>query len=342
MPKRSILRRRSARPPARRAPRARSQRQGTTPLRIRRLLVPTDFSAAANAALVAAVPWLERFQAELHLVHVYSLDYPAPAMMVSSLIVSDSQIRQRVRSHLQEVVQNHALALQRVNLHASNGRPFEQICRLARQLDIDLIITATRGRTGLKHLALGSTAERVVRHAPCPVLVVHTQTRSSCGRPPIFKKILVPIDFSACAAQGLACAKALATQFGSRLVLLHSVDLSYYNTNPEYILYDFPPLFEAAEKSAREQMLELISDTNWDDLEVEHTLETGHAGEEVCRRARDLGADLIVTSTHGRTGLKRILLGSTAEYIVRHASCPVLVVPSHERPPVTSERVGRQ
>ena len=125
-------------------------------------------------------------------------------------------------------------------------------------------------------------------------------------------------------------------------MLLHSVDLPYYSTSPEYVLYDFPPLLDAAEKSAREQMLELLGATDWEGLKVEHRLEGGHAGEQVCRRARDLGVDLIVTSTHGRTGLKRILLGSTAEYIVRHASCPVLVVPSHERPPVNSEKGGRR
>ena len=315
---------------------------GTTPLHIRRLLVPTDFSPAANAALVAAIPWLERFQAELHLLHVYSVDYPIPTMTVPPLIASDSEIRRRVRSHLQEVAKDHALTLQGTSLHASTGRPYEQICRLASRLEIDLIITATRGRTGLKHLALGSTAERVVRHAPCPVLVVHPPTGSARRPPSAFKKVLVPIDFSVCAAQGLAYAKALAMQFGSSLILLHSVDLSYYSTSPEYVLYDLPPLVEAAERSAREQMLELISATDWEDLEVKHTLENGHAGEQVCRCARDLDADLIVTSTHGRTGLKRILLGSTAEYIIRHASCPVLVVPSHQRPSVTSGKGGRQ
>ena len=262
--------------------------------------------------------------------------------MVSSLIVSESQIGERVRSRLQEVARDHVRVLRRVSLHPIAGRPYEQICRLASRLEIDLIITATRGRTGLKHLALGSTAERVVRHAPCPVLVVHPQARSARRLPLVFKKILVPIDFSACAAHGLAYAKALATQFGSRLVLLHSVDLSYYSTSPEYVLYDFPPLLEAAERSARERMLELISATDWEGLEVEHTLESGHAGEQVCRCARDLDADVIVTSTHGRSGLKRILLGSTAEYIVRHASCPVLVVPSHQRPTVPSGKGGRR
>jgi nucleotide-binding universal stress UspA family protein len=306
------------------------------------LLVPTDFSAAANAALLAAIPWLDRFQAELHLVHVFSPDYPAPPMMVSSLLVSESQIGSRVRSRLEEVAQNHALALKRVSLHASCGRPYEEICRLARRLEIDLIVTATRGTTGLKHLTLGSTAERVIRYAPCPVLVVHPDPGSARRRRPVFKKVLVPIDFSACAAQGLAYGRAIAAQFGSRLVLLHTIDLSYYSANPEYIPYDLSPLLEAAEKSAREQMLELIGESDWDDLEVEHRLENGHAGEQICRSAQDLGADLIVTSTHGRTGLKRILLGSTAEYIVRHAPCPVLVVPSHERRPLTSRKGNRR
>ena len=238
------------------------------------------------------------------------------------------------------VAQDQALALRRVSLHAA-GRPYEQICRLARRLEIDLIITATRGRTGLKHLALGSTAERVVRHAPCPVLVVHPPT----DRPVVaaaFKRGPGADRFLTVCRAGLAYAQALAMQFGSRLILLHSVDLSYYSTSPEYVLYDLPPLVEAAEKSAREQMLELISATDWEDLEVRHTIENGHPGEEVCRCARVLDADLIVTSTHGRTGLKRILLGSTAEYIVRHASCPVLVVPSHQRLPVTSGKGGHK
>ena len=291
--------------------------------------------------LAVAVPWLQRFRAELHLAHVYSAHYPVSASIVRLLDVSEVEIRERVRSHLKDLVQDHGLELHRPNLHAIKGRPYKQICRLARELEIDLIVIATRGRTGLKHLALGSTAERVVRHAPCPVLVVHPQGRPARRLPSAAGKILVPIDFSACAAEGLAYARALAGLFGSRLVLLHSVDLHYYSTNPEYILLDLPPLLAVAEQSAREQMLELISDTDWEGLTVEHTLESGHAGEMVCRRARDFSADLIVTSTHGTTGLKHVLLGSTAEYIVRHASCPVLVVPSHKPLRMHPSKTGR-
>ena len=88
-------------------------------------------------------------------------------------------------------------------------------------------------------------------------------------------------------------------------------------------------------------MRALVEETDWDGVKVENSVENGHAGEQICRRAQELGADLIVTSTHGRTGLKHVLLGSTAEYVVRHAPCPVLVVPSHERPPPAARGARR-
>ncbi len=89
-----------------------------------------------------------------------------------------------------------------------------------------------------------------------------------------------------------------------------------------------PKTLSPAEKASAAELREFVEEGDWKGLKVETTLERGHPGEQVCRRAGELGADLIVTSTHGRTGLKRVLPGSMAEYIVRHAACPVLVVPS--------------
>jgi nucleotide-binding universal stress UspA family protein len=138
--------------------------------------------------------------------------------------------------------------------------------------------------------------------------------------------------------EGLTYAKVLAKQFGSKLVLLHSVAIQYFVTSDEYARYDWPLLMQQAEKAARNQMRKLIEKTDWDGIEVESSLQIGHAGQQICARAIDHDADVIVTSTHGTTGFKHILVGSTAEYIVRHASCPVLVVPSHERPVLTSNK----
>ena len=312
-------------------------------VKINRVLVPIDFSASSLGAIEVALPLLKKFGAELHLVHVFAPDYPLASTAVMPLIIPQLEVGKRVRGHLKDVARKYSLELRRENIHAIRGRSFEEICRLARDSDIDLIVTSTRGLTGLKHLALGSTAERVVRYSPCPVLVVRPVARKKKaggnGRMTRhgvnFGKILVPIDFSGCSMKGLAYAKALAKQFGSKLVLLHSVPLQYYVTNVESARYNLPLLMQQIEKAAQSQMRDLIKKTDWDGIEVESSMQVGHAGQQICARAIDQQADLIVTSTHGTTGFKHILVGSTAEYVVRHASCPVLVVPSHERPVLT-------
>ena len=312
----------------------------TPEIKISNILVPIDFSEPSLQALGLALPLLKQFGANLHLVHVFSPDHPLASMAAMPLVVPELTVVKRVRRHLKDVAKKYSVPLERGNIHALRGRPFEEICRLAREQNIDLIVTSSRGLTGFKHLVLGSTAERIVRYSPCPVLVVrsteeHKTSRNGKGtmRKLSFGKIMVPIDFSECAMKGLAYAKALARQFGSKLVLLHSVAPQYYVTNDEYARYDFSLLMQQCENAAREQMAELVEKTNWDGVvELETSLQTGHPGDQICSRAADHRVDLIVTSTHGRTGLKHIFIGSTAEYVVRHSPCPVLVIPTHERP----------
>lgn len=320
--------------------RARTRKAKRGAPQIRNVLVPIDFSAASLKAVERALPLVEKFGARLHLVHVFAPDYPLASMAAMPLIVPELEVSRRVRRHLKDVAKRYSLELPRENLHALKGRPFEEICRVARNWDINLIVMSTRGNTGLKHLALGSTAERVVRYAPCPVLVVHAVDRKKGAGARAkakaggvgFGKILVPIDFSECSMKGLGYAKALAGEFGSKLVLLHSVAIQYYVTSDEYARYDFPQLMQQAEKAARNQMGDLVEKADWNGVtEVESSLQIGHAGQQICARAIDHAADLIVISTHGRTGFRHLFLGSTAEYVVRHASCPVLVLPSHER-----------
>jgi nucleotide-binding universal stress UspA family protein len=313
-------------------------------LQIRNVLVPIDFSASSLEAIEYALPLIKRFDADLHLVHVFEPDYPLSSMVAMPLIVPEFEVGPRVRRDLKDVANKYSVQQRRENMHAIKGRPVEEICRLARDHGIDLIVMSTRGNTGLKHLVLGSTAERVVRYSPCPVLVVRPVNPKKKGggkkrmtmRELSFRKIFVPMDFSECSMRGLSYAKALAKQFGSKLVLLNSVAFQYYVASDEYARYDWPLLMQEAEKAAREQIRDLVGKTDWEGIEVEPSLQIGHAGDQICARAGDHGADLIVTSTHGTTGFKHILLGSTAEYVVRHASCPVLVVPSHERPAVAS------
>lgn len=309
----------------------------TTPLKLRNILVPVDFSAPSLSAVAFALPLIQHFGAHLHLVHVFPNDYPISTIVALPLVLPELEINRSVHRHLKDVAKKYAIQLPRKNLHVLKGRPFEQICQLVRDIDIDLIVIATRGNTGFKHLVLGSTTERVVRYSPCPVLVARKECKPNnakfAPRRLSFRKILVPIDFSECSLMGLTYAKTLAKEFGAKLVLLHSVPVKYYVTSNEYARHDFPLLMQQEEKAAKGQMRDLIRQTNWRGIEIESSLQIGHAGDQICVWAKEYAADLIVTATHGSTGLKHVLLGSTAEYVVRHAHCPVLVVPTRPSEP---------
>ena len=298
--------------------------------------MPIDFSERSLEVLAQASALAKQFGAELHLAHVYEPDLPLTTIMAMPIVLPPVQVGQGVRRHLKDAAKKLGIELQPGHTHAMEGRPFEEICRIARHESIDLMVVATHGRTGLKHLLLGSTAERIVRYSPCPVLVMHPWANAGTNGPREvrFDRIIVPIDFSECSLKGLAYAKELAKRFGSKLILLNSVTFQYYITSDEYARYDLPLLMRQAEKASRIQMRELIAKTEWDGVEAKASRHIGHAGQQICARAEAEQADVIVTSTHGITGFKHMLVGSTAEYVVRHATCPVLVVPSHERPEI--------
>jgi nucleotide-binding universal stress UspA family protein len=283
--------------------------------------------------------------AQLHLVHVLSREHPVACLLDVPFVFADPDFKEQARRQLHDLAVTCSVKLRPMNVHVlQGGRAFEQICELARKTDIDLIVVSTRGLSGLKHFALGSTAERVVRYSPCPVLVIrpahtaHSRTGNGEAAHNVLsiRKILVPVDFSNCSHKGIDYAEHLAKQFHASLILLHSVYFEYHVSGDEYARYDYPLFVQEADKAARIRMQELTRKIESGGIKVEPLLKTGHVGEQICDSARAHGVDLIVTSTHGWTGFKHVLLGSNAEYVVQHATCPVLVVPTHERAALSS------
>ncbi len=310
-----------------------AQRNARREVRLKRVLLPTDFSPLSRAALAAAAPFLRSLAAEIRLLHVWELDPLASLIVAAPILVPEREVGRQLRERLRELAEELALPKRHLHVHLQEGRPSEVICAAADLFESDLIVLGTHGWTGLKHLLIGSTAERVVRHSPCPTLVMRTpQRKKRAGLTP--RKILVPLDFSPLSGRGLDYAIAFAGRFEADLVLLHAVDLHYINSSPENMLSDYADLLRTVENLARKQMAELVRTTDWRGLKIETVIGTGQAGDRIVTSAANADADLIILSTHGRTGLRRALAGSTAEYVVRHASTPVLVVPSR--------RVGRR
>lgn len=306
-------------------------------LRIKTILVPLDFSRASIQALKYAIGFSKKFEAAIHLVHVHPTDELIAISNVGGLMLNRMDALALIQDRL-----NAALGQQGqfcpARCHVVSGRPFEEICTLAREIQADLIVLPTRGLRGLKHVILGSTAERVVCHAPCPVLIPRgaefqsiTWNGAAATTDLELRKILVPVDFTQCSLAGAEYAARLAKDIGATLRLLHVV-FPY----PELFAVDpvgasLMPLIKAAKARAREEMDEVLQMSFLRGIPCETAIQTGPVVGEICDESSRRKIDLVVTSTHGSTGFKHAVIGSVAEHIVRYAECPVIVVPSRER-----------
>ena len=151
----------------------RSAMTSPLPLRIKSILVPVDFSPPSKKALDYAVAVARRFKAKLTLLHVVEPVAMRDFAASFPLAMENDELVATAKKHLEKVVK--AARLPRAILEkvlVRFGRSFHEIAEAARSRKVDLIIISTHGYTGLKHALLGSTTERVVRHAHCPVLVV--------------------------------------------------------------------------------------------------------------------------------------------------------------------------
>jgi nucleotide-binding universal stress UspA family protein len=149
------------------------------------------------------------------------------------------------------------------------------------------------------------------------------------------RSILLPTDFSDCGNYALSYAASLARTFKASIICLNVIEpivptVGYSGMTEPLPIAD---IAEQLEDSAERELPKLAECEECAGLDIEEMVAHGEAAAEIVRVAKERSVDLIVISSHGRTGLGRILFGSTAEAVVRHASCPVLVV----KPPAVKE-----
>ncbi len=141
---------------------------------LKRILVPLDFSPPSRRAVRFACEWAARFGSEVCLLHVLEPmnAFAAFGDMPIAPPVLPFDFHEQARTELEKIARQEFPESTKVSVHLRDGAAYDQIAATAKELDADLIIIATHGHTGLSHVLLGSTAERVVRHAPCPVLTL--------------------------------------------------------------------------------------------------------------------------------------------------------------------------
>ena len=303
-------------------------------LQIKTILVPLDFSHASIQALKYTIPLAREFGAAIHLVHVQHGDELTAIENAGGLMLSCADSIALMQDRLSEALPQPG-RFWPDNCHVVSGKPYEEICRLAGRIEADLIVLPTRGVGPLKHVFLGSTAERVVRYASCPVLVPrggNFETINWDGSPTggrfTLRKILAPVDFSDCSLAGVRYAARLAQRMGATLRLLHVVFPHTEMLMIDRASGDLTTVARAAKATARARMKKLAAMPFMRDVRFEVIIRTGDAIEEICRESGRADIDLIVTATHGYSGFKHAFLGSVTEHVVRYAECPVLTVPS--------------
>ena len=175
----------------------------------------------------------------------------------------------------------------------------------------------TKGKTGLKQILLGSVAEKVVRRATVPVWI----GRGTSPRLP--EKILIPVDFSEYSRQALENGIQWAKEMKAELFIIHVADMRYlYALDP--LGFDARPSVESELKKEAEEELQ-----NWaKSISFPANLEVRIGGPvvQILDCVQENSIDLVILSTHGRSGLKHLLMGSVAEQIVRYSPCSVMTI----------------
>jgi nucleotide-binding universal stress UspA family protein len=285
----------------------------------KRVLLALDGSELAEYALPHAVAQADRFGAELVLLRVLEPFPRAGILWQEDVDRAEKQAMDQSRAYLQEIavtVQDRGLALESTVIQ---GQPGLAIVRFAEMNGMDLIVICTRGRSGFSRWLMGSVADRVVRGATVPVLLI------PAGEIEImYKRILLPLDGSKLAERALPHAIAQAQGSGARLVLLRVAETIPHA--PGVTAADLERVRKQTIAWAQEYLERITEQVQEQGVQVESAIIEGRPNIEITRFSEANSIDLIVLSSRGRSGFSRWLMGSVADRVVRGATVPVLLV----------------
>lgn len=196
------------------------------------------------------------------------------------------------------------------------GETYERIVDLADAENCDVIVVGRRGRRHFERALVGSVTARVIGHTQRDVLVVPNNTALG------WKKILVATDGSKYSAVAVDKAVAFAKSYGGGLVVVSIVDV------PTEFYAEAPKAVEDMIRKAKEYTAAVKKQAEAAGVKAETFIGEAEADEAIIKLAAEQGVNMIVVGSHGRTGLRRLLMGSVTEKVIGNAPCPVLVVKS--------------
>lgn len=278
-----------------------------------KILVPLDASTTAEAALPLAAKLAHRFGGSLVLTTV--LELPS--------FVSDANLPQQQQQWLETYLDDRRCEVEahvpcRVRLE--KGQSASTLIRLAQEEEVDLIVLTSHGRSGPGRWLMGSVSDKLMRGAPCPVLIMRAPWAS-------LERVLVPLDGTPQAEASLAPAAALAR--GGKLTLIRVQDFhpqSYPGPAP---MLGESALIEHSEANAKDYLSHCSVRLSSPNYQLETLLRHGSAASEILDAASQ-DTDLIVLASQVKSWAERAFFGSVAERVIHHAPCPVLLIRGKE------------
>lgn len=289
---------------------------------IRTILVGTDLDRESESLVGTALDLARAAGARIHVVYAF---HP-PVGFLSELgagfdpaILAEEE--QRCREALAAQVQHLGIADDLHGQTVRTGAPQRVLPELAEEIGADLLIVgATAG--GRLHRRLGSTADRVLRRAACPVLVVRGDLRV----PP--RRVLAPVDFSPLAAEAFRNGLGLLAQLGGGSAPEVEA-LFVLNVIQRQVAPQFTP--EQVDRFAAGELRRFVEEHGGAGVgETKRKVRAGNTREEIFAEIADFRPDLVLLGTHGMGGFDRLVIGSVAADVSREAPCSVLVVPPKE------------
>jgi nucleotide-binding universal stress UspA family protein len=297
-------------------------------MKFQNILVPIDFSEFSSNVLNYAIGLAEKFHSNLILLHAVVL-FEDDVNEEQRLQEYEEWVRKReknINAHMKKNelrVNQKGISVDSVILRSISAA--DAILEYLNDHSCDLIIMGTHGRTGLKHIFLGSVAEKIVRLSPIPVLSVHRSVQDFR-----IENIIAPIDFSIYSKNAADYAISIAENFKAQVNFIHVIEKEIH---PTFYASGVESIFQidtGLQDRVIQNMQGFLEEQLNSDIKPRFMVKEGRAHREIVEYAKEEKADLIVISTHGLTGLEYLLLGSTTEKVVRWASCPVLTLKTNK------------
>ncbi|MBI5074755.1 MAG: universal stress protein [Nitrospirae bacterium] len=205
-----------------------------------------------------------------------------------------------------------------VKFRLEEGSPVDSILDIAEENFFDLVVTGRRGMTRTDKSLIGTVTGRIIGHSTCDVLVVPRDTNVT------WNTLLVPTDGSRFSEGSTGKAIGLAKVYGAQLKIISIVDVT------DEFQAQAPDAVESLVNQARQHVEDVAERARERGLQADTFVREGESYKVITALAKKQNADMIIMGSHGRTGVKRLFMGSVTEKVIGHAPCPVLVVKMYE------------